>query len=60
MWTKMTCQEKDFQWTYRTPAGNSTYPKVEVRWLNQALFFYQSSCLADSEVVLPLKTRYQN
>jgi hypothetical protein len=30
---------------------NSTYPKVAVQWLNQALCFYQSSCLIDSEVL---------
>jgi hypothetical protein len=30
---------------------NSTYPKVAVQWLNQALYFYQSSCLVDSEVL---------
>jgi hypothetical protein len=30
---------------------NSTYPKVAVQWLNQALYFYQSLCLADSEVL---------
>jgi hypothetical protein len=34
-----------------TPAANSTYPKVAVQWLNQALCFYQSSCLVDSEVL---------
>jgi hypothetical protein len=28
---------------------NSTYPKVAVQWLNQALRFYQSFCLVDSE-----------
>lgn len=28
---------------------NSTYPKVAVQWLNQALCFYQSLCLIDSE-----------
>jgi len=33
----------------RTPAGNSTYPKVAVQWLNQALSIYQSFCLVDSE-----------
>src|SRR5690606_4707742 len=33
------------------PAGNSTYPKVAVQWLNQALCFYQSFCLVDSEVL---------
>ena len=31
------------------PAGNSTYPKVAVQWLNQALCFYLSLCLGDSE-----------
>src|SRR5690606_24563405 len=28
---------------------NSTYPKVAVQWLNQALYFYQRFCLVDSE-----------
>jgi hypothetical protein len=32
----------------KTPACNSTYKKLAVQWLNQALCFYQSSCLADS------------
>ena len=31
--------------------ANSTYPKVAVQWLNQALYFYQSFCLVDSEVL---------
>ena len=35
----------------KTPAANSTYPKVAVQWLNQALCFYQSLCLVDSEVL---------
>ena len=35
----------------RMPATNSTYPKVAVQWLNQALCFYQSLCLVDSEVL---------
>jgi hypothetical protein len=30
---------------------NSTYPKVAVQWLNQALCFYESFCLVDSEVL---------
>jgi hypothetical protein len=30
---------------------NSTYPKVAVQRLNQALYFYQSLCLVDSEVL---------
>jgi len=34
---------------------HSTYPKVAVQWLNQALCFYQSLCLVDSEV---LRTRH--
>ncbi len=28
---------------------NSTYTQVAVQWLNQALCFYQSLCLGDSE-----------
>jgi len=35
----------------RNTAANSTYPKVAVQWLNQALCFYQSLCLVDSEVL---------
>lgn len=31
--------------------ANSTYPKVAVQWLNQALCFYQGFCLFDSEVL---------
>ena len=34
-----------------TPAANSTYPKVAAQWLHQALYFYQSLCLVDSEVL---------
>jgi len=30
---------------------NSTYPKVAVQWLNQALCFVSSSVLADSLVL---------
>jgi len=37
--------------TTRTPGHNSTYTQVAVQWLNQALCFYQSLCLADSEVL---------
>jgi hypothetical protein len=33
------------------PATNSTYPNVAVKWLNQALCFYQSFCLVDSEML---------
>ena len=35
---------------YKTVA-NSTYPKVVVQWLNQALCFYLSSVLVDSFVL---------
>lgn len=35
----------------KKPAANSTYPKVAVQWLNQSLYFYQSLCLVDSEVL---------
>jgi hypothetical protein len=31
--------------------ANSTYPKVAVQWLKQALCFYQSLCLVDSLVL---------
>jgi len=34
-----------------TTGYNSTYPKVAVQWLNQALCFYQSFCSVDSEVL---------
>jgi len=37
-------------WT-RTPAANSTYKKLAVQWLNEALFFVSSSVLADSLVL---------
>ena len=30
---------------------NSTYPKVAVQWLNQALCFYQSFYFVDSEML---------
>ncbi len=28
---------------------NSSYPKVAVQWINQALWFYQSLCLINDE-----------
>ena len=43
--------KQDNYLTERKTAGNSTYPKVAVQWLNQALCFHQSLCLADSEVL---------
>jgi len=33
----------------KKPTANSTYKKLAVQWLNQALCFYQSLCLVDSE-----------
>jgi hypothetical protein len=35
----------------KTPAGNSTYKKLAVQWLNEALCFVSSSVLADSFVL---------
>lgn len=32
-------------------ATNSTYTKVAVHWLNQALWFYQCICLVVSELL---------
>ena len=32
----------------RTPACNSTYPKVAVQWLNEALSFVSSSAVSDN------------
>jgi len=32
----------------RTPAPNSTYKKLAVQWLNEALCFVSSSVVADS------------
>lgn len=52
MWTKITHYKSEFQLTVRTPAGNSTCPKVAVQWFNQALYFYKSLYLLDSEVLL--------
>jgi hypothetical protein len=37
--------------TDRTPAHNSTYKKLAVQWLNEALCFVSSSVLADSFVL---------
>ncbi len=42
---------KDIKTNRINKAANSTYPKVAVQWLNQALCFYQILCLADSEVL---------
>ncbi|PWJ52739.1 hypothetical protein CLV98_1333 [Dyadobacter jejuensis] len=44
----MRQQNNDYD---KSPAHNSSYPKVAVQWLNQALCFYQSFCLIDSEVL---------
>jgi len=37
--------------TIKKTAYNTTYPKVAVQWLNQALCFYQGLGLIDSEVL---------
>jgi len=43
---------KTLTWTEKeSRPHNSTYPKVAVQWLNQALCIYQSLCLVDSEVL---------
>jgi len=36
--------------TDRTPAGNSTYKKLAVQWLNEESCFVSSSAVADSFV----------
>jgi len=46
--TKMVCNGR----TTETPAHNSSYPKVAVQWLNQALCFYQSLYLVYIEVLV--------
>ncbi len=40
-----------FQQENKQRTANSTYPKVTVQCLNQALYFYQSSCLVDNKVL---------
>jgi hypothetical protein len=35
----------------RRPAGNSTYKKLAVQWLNEVLCFLSSSVVADSFVL---------
>ncbi len=35
----------------RIIARNNTNSKVAIQWLNQALSFYQSFCLVDSELL---------
>jgi hypothetical protein len=37
--------------TDSTAAAKSTYKKLAVQWLNQVLYFYQSLCLVDSEML---------
>jgi len=37
--------------TTRTPAANSTYKKLAVQWLNEALCFVSSLVVADSFVL---------
>jgi hypothetical protein len=38
-------------WWTETPAPNSSYNKLAVQWLNEALCFVSSSVLADSFVL---------
>ncbi|MFN3755555.1 MAG: hypothetical protein ACK4RM_01235 [Flavobacterium sp.] len=38
------------RWT-RTPAPNSTYPKVAVQWLNEVQYFNQNFVQVDSFVL---------
>ena len=52
------CQSQPTTKTTEKPADekehrsdNSTYPKVAVRWLNEALYFASSSVVADSLVL---------
>ena len=35
----------------KSTGHNSSYPQAAVQWLNQALCYYQSFCLVDSEVL---------
>jgi len=44
----MTVQFRFTETEGRTPAGNSTYKKLAVQWLNVALCFVSSSVLADN------------
>ncbi len=48
---KMTKMLRENLLTEEQRTANSTYPKVAVQWSNQALCFYQSLCLVDSEVL---------
>ena len=51
MTTKLTVDKDYSNSTDRTPAGNSTYKKLAVHWLNEALCFVSSSVVADSFVL---------
>jgi hypothetical protein len=46
-----TLQKKENTRQTRTPAYNSTYPKVAVHWLIEHLCFVSSSFVADSLVL---------
>lgn len=48
MTEKFRCEMKEKK---KYTVANSTYPKVAVQWLNQALCFYQSLYLADNEAL---------
>jgi len=54
----------NFRQITKTPTANSTYKKVAVQWLNEALCFVSSLVVADSLVLrnrqlLVAATRYQ-
>jgi len=50
--TRQLNNDNDLQTRWANTTGyDSTYPKVAVQWLNQALCFYQSLCLVDSFVL---------
>jgi hypothetical protein len=51
MFNGMVKERKIFRQIKLRAADNSTYPKVAVQWLNQALCFYQSLCFVDNEVL---------
>jgi hypothetical protein len=51
MGQKQVDKQMNYHSDKRNTAGNSTYPKVAVQGLNQALCFVSSSLLADSFVL---------
>ena len=51
MTAKPTVDKDDSNSTDRTPAGNSTYKKLAVQWLNEVQFFNQTFVQVDSFVL---------